>query len=132
MTGADIIGALLTADAAVVAMFAETIKEDRLPDGSPLPGLLVRTVSSVDRQTLTRGDTVRRTDRVSVMVRAASVRDRKNGIRLVRRCCAGLTGDVGGGRSVGILTAGLGPSVSGPGNSFEQTQDFRVSFDADD
>lgn len=132
MTGVDIIGTLLEANEAIVAMFGEAIREDRLPDGTPFPSLLLRTVSSIDRQTLTRGDTVRRIDRVSVLVRGENVRDRKEGIRLVRLCCAGLTGEVGGGRSVAIATAGLGPSLTGPGNSFEQTQDFRVSFDADD
>ena len=43
-----------------------------------------------------------------------------------------LTGDIGGALRVSILTAGLGPSLNGPGNSFEQTQDFRVSWDAED
>jgi hypothetical protein len=31
---------------------------------------------------------------------------------------------------VSILTAGTGPDVAGPNDSYEQTQDFRVSFDA--
>lgn len=131
MTGADIIGALLTTDPAILEIAsADRIKEDRLPDGVGLTALLVRTVSSVDRQPLTRGPMVRQTDRVSVTVRAASVRDRKEAIRRVRACCAGRTGDIGGGLRVSILTAGLGPSLNGPGDSFEQTQDFKVSFDA--
>jgi len=131
MTGADIIGALLTANSNATDMFGKNIKEDRLPEGVNPPVLLVRTVSSVDRQPLTRGPLVRQTDRVAVMVRAVSVKERKAAIKLVRAICAGRTGDIGGGLSVSILTAGLGPSLNGPGNSFEQTQDFRVSFDAE-
>lgn len=131
MTGADIISALLSADADVLAIApAERIKEDRLPEGVALTALLVRTVSSVDRQALKIGQFVRRTDRVAVAVRAISVRDRKAAIAAVRKCCAGRTGDIGGGARVSILTAGLGPTLNGAGNSFEQTQDFRVSFDA--
>ena len=131
MTGADIIGALLLDDQAILEIAPpDRIKEDRLPDGVALTALLVRTVSSVDRQPLVRGPLVRQTDRVSVTVRAGSVRDRKVAISRVRSCCAGRTGDIGGGLRVSILTAGLGPSLNGPGNSFEQTQDFKVSFDA--
>lgn len=133
MTGADIIGALLCADLTEAdPVPADRIKEDRLPDGITLPALLVRTTSSVDRQVLMRGRLVRRTDRISVTVRAASVKDRKAAIGWVRRRCAGLTGDIAGALRVSILTAGLGPSLNGPGNSFEQTQDFRVSWDAED
>jgi hypothetical protein len=131
VTGADIIGALLLADAPVLALApAGQIKEDRLPDDAPLTALLVRTVSSVDRQTLKLGQFVRRTDRIAVTVRAADVRARKAAMAAVRKCCAGRTGDLGGALRVSILTAGTGPSLNGPGNSFEQTQDFRVSFDA--
>lgn len=130
MTGAAIIGALLAADQHVIDIAADRIKEDRLPDGVALPALLVRTVSSVDQQPLKRGQTVRMTDRVAVTIRAASVRDRREAIRRVRACCAGRVGDIAGCLRVAILTAGLGPSLTGPGDSFEQTQDFRVSFDA--
>ncbi|EJL25605.1 hypothetical protein PMI02_03203, partial [Novosphingobium sp. AP12] len=55
MTGADIIGSLLLGNAAVLSISpAGQIKEDRLPDGVPLPAMLVRTVTSVDRQPLKR------------------------------------------------------------------------------
>ncbi len=131
MTGADIIGALLTADAAVLDVVAvDRIKEDRLPDGVALPAILVRTVSSVDRQPLKRGAVERQVDRVSVTVRAVSVRDRKDVIRRIRECCTGRTGDISGALRVSVLSAGLGPSLIGPGDTFEQTQDFKVSFDA--
>lgn len=133
MTGADIVGALLRTYAPLTgAVPVAQIKAEMLPEGSPLPAVLVRDVSSIDRQPLRRGSWVRLTDRVAVTVRAASYRDRKVIIGLVRACCAGRTGDIGGGMRVAILTAGLGPGLIGPGNSFERTQDFRVSFDAQD
>lgn len=131
MTGADIVGALLRADPAVTALIAvPSIKLGKLPDGVTLPALLVRVVSSTEQQPLKRGEKTRTIDRVSVAVRAVSYRDQTLAMRLVRNCCAGKTGAVGGGENVSILTAGKGPDLNGPGNSFEQTQDFRVSFDA--
>lgn len=131
--GSDIIGALLLADNPLLEMVPEDrIKAGRLPDGIELDALLVTGVSSVDRQPLKRGSVIRRTDRVAVTVRAKSHRNRKAVIAAVRRVCAGRTGNAGGGLNVSILTAGMGPDVNGPGNSFEKTQDFRVSWDAVD
>lgn len=131
MTGVDIVGALLRADTALAALVpVERIKAGRLPDGIELPALLVTETSQVERQSLKRGATVRTTDRVSVTGRFASVRERTAIMELVKKCCAGRTGNIGGGVSVSILTAGRGPDLNGPGNSFEKTQDFRVSFDA--
>jgi len=133
LEGIDIIGALLLdySDLADMAE-ADAIKAGRLPDGTPLPALLLRTVSVIDRQPLKRDSLVRRTDRVSVAVRANSHDERKEIIAAIRRCCAGKTGNIGGGLNVSILTAGRGPDVNGPGDSFEATQDFKVSFDAFD
>lgn len=132
MTGADIIGAMLLDDDDVTDLVpAAQIKGGRLPEKCPLDVILVRTVSSVDRPTLSREATVRRTDRVSVAVRAESYRGQKAIIAAVRSCCSGREGDLGGGRNVAVTSAGLGPDMDGPGNSFEQTQDFRVSFDGE-
>lgn len=131
MSGVAIIGELLL-DAAYFQPIAarEGIKEDRLPDGVTLPAFLLRTVSGTDWQPLTRGPTVRSTERISVTVRAASVRERKAAIKHVRDACASRIGDFAGCFRVSVLTAGLGPGVLGAGDSFEQTQDFSVSFDA--
>ena len=129
ITGGDIVGALLVAHAPLIAFIPSSqIKAGRLGT-VPLPALLVVVVSSIDRQTLKRGGTVRRTDRVSVTVRAASHRDRKLAIRLVRLACADRIGTIGGAQRVAVLTAGTGPEMDGPGDSFEQAQDFKVSFD---
>ena len=131
MTGVDIIGELLRADAELLARVPlPQIKAGKLPDGVELPALLVRLVSSVERQTLKRGSTTRTIERVAVTVRAASYDDQGEIIKLVKKCCAGKVGNVGGGSAVSILTAGTGPDVNGPAGSFEQTQDFRVGHDA--
>lgn len=131
MTGAEIMGVLLYAHAPLVVVVpTEQIKGGRLPDGTPLPSLLVRTVSLIDRQPLIHPGWFRSTARVSVMVRAASYDEQNAVIRLVRAVPKGAIGHVGEARNVVVLTAGLGPDVIGPANTFEQTQDFRVAFDA--
>lgn len=131
MTGVDIVGSLLRADATLLEQVpVKSIKAGKLPDDVVLPALLIRLVSSVERQTLKRATTTRTIDRVAVTVRAASYRDQVAVIKLVKMACAGVTGDVGGGSGVSILSAGTGPDLNGPASSFEQTQDLRVSFDA--
>ncbi|GLT00127.1 hypothetical protein GCM10007897_15110 [Sphingobium jiangsuense] len=131
MTGAEIIGALLRDyDALTAIVPVGNIKGGRLPEGALPPLLLVRVVSLIDRQPLKRQGSCRSTARIAVTVRAGSYAQQGQIIELVRTCCTGRTGNIGGGTRVAILSAGLGPDVNGPGNSFEQTQDFRVSFDA--
>lgn len=130
-TGVDIVGALLRGDVDLLDLVAvDRIKAGALPEGVILPALLLRCVSSVERQPLKRGVVTRTIDRVAVTVRAASYRDQRAVIKRVKDICAGQTGDIADGRHVSILTAGLGPDVRGPGDTFEQTQDFRVSYDA--
>lgn len=106
------------------------VKLGRLPDGVGLPALLVRTVSEIERQPLKRQGWVRRVERVAVAIRARSYREQKALLRAINAACVGPKGDVAGCRNVSILAAGVGPDVDGPGGSFEQTHDFRVSFDA--
>ncbi len=131
MTGVDIIGTLLHADEAMVAAIPpQQIKAGALPEKVVLPALLVRLVSNIERQMLKRGATVRTIDRISVTVRAVSYRDQVAAIGLVVKACAGRTGSIAGAANVSVLTTGRGPDARGPGNTFEQTQDFRVSFDA--
>lgn len=130
MTGADIVGALLRAHAPLTTIVPSTaIKGGSLPEGQSLPALLVRTISLVDQQPLRRTGWCRSVARVGVTVRAASYREQNAIIALVRTCCSGRTGNIGGGVRVSVTTMGLGPDIVGPGNSYEQTQDFRVSFD---
>lgn len=129
VTGSDIIGALLRGYEPLTSFVpVSQIKAGRLGT-APLPALVITMISSVDRQTLKRGRMVRRTDRISVTVRAESHRDRKFAIRLIRLACADRTGRIAGAERVSVLTAGKGPEVDGPADSFEQAQDFKVSFD---
>jgi len=129
MTGVDIIGALLS-DSDEIAARVTAIKAGSLPDGIALPALLVRLVSSVERQPLVRGGSIRMTDRVAVAVRANSYREQVEIIKLVRNVCAGQLGTIAGATEVAVNSAGTGPDVGGPANSFEQTQDFKVGFNA--
>ena len=130
MTGDEIVANLLR-DYAPLTAIVETraIKTGALPDPAPIPSVLVTVVSSVDRQQLERNPVVHVTDRVAVKARARNHAERREIIRLVRKCCAGMIGDIGGGLNVVIQTAGQGPDLSGPGNSYEKAQDLRVSFD---
>jgi hypothetical protein len=130
-TGVDIVGEILLRNAALLAKVpADRIKAGKLPDGIDLPALLVRRVSKIKRQTLRRGSKTRKIDRVSVTVRAASYREQVDIIALVEDCCSDVTGDLAGAERVAVLDAGGGPDLLGPGDSFEQAQDFRVSYDA--
>lgn len=130
IAGVDIVGALLRGNPDLLDLVPlERIKAGALPDDVPLPALLVRTVSSIERQPLKRGLVTRTVDRVSVTVRAANYRDQRDVIQLARSVCAGKTGTITGGGRVSILSAGMGPDLRGPGDSYEQAQDFKVSFD---
>lgn len=130
-TGLDVICTLLreSVDLTVVVP-VERIKGGRLPDTIGLPALLVKETSTVERQTLKREGKTRTIDRVSVTVRAGNYRDQRVVMDLVTRCCAGRTGAIAGAIGVSIVTAGRGPELDGPGDTFERTQDFKVSYDA--
>ncbi len=129
MTGADIIGALLRDYPPLVEIVpVERIKGGRLPLGTPLPAILVKTISSVERQALIRGPSVPTTDRVQVTVRAASWDEQITIVDLVVDACADRTGAMDDTDAYAVLSAGRGPDIEGPGDSYEQSQDFRVSF----
>lgn len=120
MTGADIIGELLHGYAPLTAKVPVVrIKGGRLPEDTPLPALLVRTISSIEREYLRRTNVAAMLDRVSVTVRAASYDDQITILGLVVDACR---------PRVSVRPAGRGPDLTGPGDSFEQAQDFRVSF----
>lgn len=130
MTGADIIGELLHGYKPLTAVIpAGQIKGGRLPPGISLPALLVRNVSSVERQRLKRGASVHTRDRVSVTVRARTYDEQIRVMDLVEEACADRIGPFAGSERASVLTAGRGPDLGGPGDSYEQAQDFRVSFD---
>lgn len=129
ITGVGILGGLLRDNADLIALApAAQIKAGKLPDGTPLPALLLRTVSSIELQYLKGGTKKRLVDRVSVTVRAETYRQQQKLIALIQSIGASQIGDIGGAEKVAIRTAGTGPDLNGPGNSFEQSQDFRVTF----
>lgn len=130
MIGTEVIGTVLTAAAPIATVPVANIKAGRLPDNAKLDTLLVRSVSVVERQPLKRTGMVRWTERVAVTVRAQSYERQKTILRAARAACLARSGAIAGAERVVILSAGVGPDVAGPANSFEQTIDFRVSFDA--
>lgn len=131
MSGVAIVGQLLLAHAPLVDLIPpDSLQEDRLPDNVQLPALIVREISSVEWQALSPGAAIPTTDRVSVTVRARSSMERRAIILLVRAACADRVGVIAGFTGVSVRTAGRGPAVAGPADSFEQNQDFRVAFNA--
>ncbi|WP_416463964.1 hypothetical protein [Sphingomonas sp. VDB2] len=130
MRGVEIVGTLLRDYAPLIAIIpAASIKEDMLPENQF--GIVLKSVSLTDRQTLSREPLVRSVERVSATVRAGSVIDRDARLVLVRRCLTLWTGSsLGDAQRISVLSAGAGPSLLGPGNSFERTHDFRVFYDA--
>lgn len=126
-----IVGTLLRDFADLTAIVpVDGIKEEAVPANTPLPVLPIESVSIVERHPLKRGQTTRTIERVSVNIRAASHRDRKRIRLLVIDACAGKFGDIAGAKSVSIITAGAGPNMRGPGDSYDRRQDFKVTYDA--
>lgn len=131
MSGVDILGALLTADAALTALVpADRIRGGALPEQVALPAVLVRSVSLVERPALNREAATRCTERVAVAVRAGSYAEQRAVMRAVRDACAGFVGAIAGCTAVAVRVDGRGPDLRGPGGAFEQSQDFRVGYDA--
>lgn len=129
--GAGIVGALLRSYAPLTGLVAlSSIKRSRLPDSVKLPALVVAEVSQIERAPLVRGASVRTVDRVAVTGRFESDRQRTQIMQMVKDACAGKVGTIAGMMNVAIRPAGRGPDLDGPGDSFEKTQDFRVSYDA--
>lgn len=131
MSGTAIIAELLLARPELLELVpVERIKEGAIAPDIALPALLIKTESSVDQQFLKQGRIVRTVDRISVTVRAKSYRQQKAVLREVRAAGVGEHAAIGDATSVSSRTAGRGPDMPGPGQSFEQTQDFRVTYDA--
>lgn len=131
MLGVRIITTLLRGHQPVTALVpAKWIKGGRLPDNVTPPALLVRHVTQIERIPLVHEGWERCTARISVMVRAVDYRQQGAVIEAVRGIPQGALGTIGAALNVTVHKAGLGPDVGGPGGTYEQTQDFRVSFNA--
>jgi hypothetical protein len=130
MTGVEIVGQLLRAAPELIAILpAQSIKAGELPEGVRLPALSLRCVSRMERRRLRRARTVRQIERVAVTVRARTYREQCAVVALVGKICPGWTGDLLPARRISIMSAGVGPDMAGPGDSFEQTFDLKVSFE---
>lgn len=129
-TGVTIVGDLLRNSADVTAIVPiDRIKAGRLPEGAVTPALLLRTISSVEHQKLKRGSVKRMVDRISVTVRADNYRQQTDAIALIQSAVGGFVGDASGAVRVAARTARTGPDLVGPGNTYEQSQDFRISYE---
>jgi hypothetical protein len=130
ITGVSILGSVFLATPDLMTIVPEPqMKGGRLPQGISLPAILLRTVTSIEVQRLKRGTVKRMIDRTAVTVRTASYREQQQLIAMVRSIGGNRTGDIGGAWRVAIRTAGAGPDLDGPGDSFEQTTDFRISYE---
>ena len=132
MNAVEIVTALLKADLAIAELVESSrIKAGALPQNVTLPALLAREISQVERLKLVRVGKVLVTSRIEVAVRAKSYREQKAVLALVIHACAGRTGDIGGGTSVAITSAGAGPDLVDEAGIFQQAQDFRVTHEID-
>lgn len=131
MDGVAIIDQRLRASSEILGMVPkDRIKGGRF-DGAALPALLITSISVVDRHTLAQEGMVRVVERVAVTARANSYRDQRALIDIVANVCpADFIDALGVARRISIHTAGRGPEMNGPADSFERKQDFRVTYDA--
>lgn len=130
MSGVRIVGALLTASAPLIAEVpAAQIKAWRLPQGAPLPSILVTRVSRTKMQFLAAEAVWLVTERVQVTVRAGNGLQREALLRLVERACSDKVGTIADFANVAVLSAGGGPDFMDDAASiFMGSSDFRVSF----
>lgn len=131
INGAYIIGELLRADNGLTALVpAENIKLGAIPDGTALPVMLIRLISSVAREGLSPNDATPTFDRVAVLVRAKNYREKCLIINLLKDACRGQRGGFDTGLNYSVRLAGTGPDLRGPADSYEQTQDFRLFYNS--
>lgn len=128
MTGADIVGERLREHEQLL----EVVPVAKIMGGRlglvAAPAILVRTISSIDLDALKLTGTKRIVDRVSVTVRARDYDEQIRLIIMIGEIAADLIPAIAGTTDASIRSAGRGPDLEGPGDSFEQAQDFRVSF----
>lgn len=131
MSGVLIAGALLQGYAPLLALVpVEQIRAWMLPQGAPLPSLVVTSVSRTERQFLSEQPIRVVTERVQVTARAASGTGRGEILTLVRRACSGRTGTIANLASVAVLLAGTGPDFMDDAAAiFLGSIDLRISFD---
>ena len=130
MSGVLIAGELLMASVPLVAVVPpDQIKAWKLPQGSPLPSIVVTRVSRPDRVMLDGTTLPAVSERIQVTVRASSGEQRETILRLARAACNGKKGAIAGFANVASTLAGTGPDFMDDAASiFMGSFDLRVSF----
>jgi hypothetical protein len=130
VSGVLIAGDLLLASGALTAKVPpDRIKAWALPQGTPVPSLVVTRISRVKYQFLARQNVNLVTERVQVTVRASSGAEREEILRLGGKACDDRTGTIAGFANVAVLPAGEGPDfMDDTGTVFMGSFDLRISF----
>ncbi len=130
MSGIAIVGSLLHASAPLIAQVpAGQIDAWELPQGTPLPSIVITRVSRTKRQFLAAQSVWMMTERIQATVRASNGAQRETIIDLIERACADRIGTIAGFASVAVLLAGTGPDFMDDAASiFMGSTDLRVSF----
>lgn len=130
MDGVAVVAEILRADTTLVAMVPlARIKEDELEQNTPLPAIVLTSISAPDRNVFAEGAKRHVTERVQVTVASASVRERNAIFKRVRIAGSMRLGDYADVTEVSVLLSGVGPSfkLNDP-TMYLKTQDFSVSY----
>jgi hypothetical protein len=129
VSGVDIVGAVLLADAGVLALVpASKIKAGGLPQGIKLPAISVTRVSRVGNAPLA-GAGGRSTERVQVTVMAPDYDTQDQVLRQIATALDGRSGTVGGVAGAAITSLGGGPDFrDAEASIWSGSEDFRVSY----
>jgi hypothetical protein len=129
MSGTLVMGELLRSYGPLTAtMPAALILEEELPQGASR-GIVVESISVIDRNTLSDGVTRRVRERTQVTIMEPNVRQRRATWKLVRAAGASRRGDFAGVTEVSALLDGAGPDLRMDNPTmYLKTQDFTVSY----
>lgn len=130
MSGVLIVGELMRAFQPLTAEVpVAQIKAWKVPQGTPLPSVVLTRVSRAARQLLAEEAFRLVTERVQGTAHAASGLQREAILKLMRRACADKRGTIAGFTNVSVLLAGGGPDFMDDAASiFMGSEDLRVSF----
>jgi hypothetical protein len=131
MSGVAIVRSKLAGNATLVAEIpAARIFSGAVPENTAVPYISVRSVSTVQRNTVAMTETLKQaSERVQVTVYAASYPLQKSYMALVRAACPNSSGTINGFTCDSILPAGDGPDFFDDVLMvYEQSQDFMVKF----
>lgn len=130
MSGVVAIRQLLVGSEPLVALVpASRVISGALPQGAPLPALVINSVSATEEDVISVGPTRFVSERVQVTVFARNLPEQKGLLLAVKRAAADKVPDLIGGRAMPVTTAGTGPDFQNETASIWMgTQDFIVRF----